>query len=223
MIDHVVRPPLAEPVRSARHRLDGDGWTGLVLGAALVAMALVAGLCYTFSVAVMPNLADADDRTFVATMQRFNDNPVFQVTFTAALVLIPLAVVLQRRLAPGVAVRWTVAALVLYGIVLAVTAGIHIPLNSEIDEAGDPDRIADLADVRNQHEGPWVAWNVVRTLFSTAAVAALGRALFLHGRSTADRKSAASAGEPTWAPPATTFPAASSPSTEPSAQRSSVT
>ena len=35
-----VRNPVAEPVRSARHRVDGDGWTGLVLGAALVAMAL---------------------------------------------------------------------------------------------------------------------------------------------------------------------------------------
>ena len=101
MIDHDVRSPVAEPVRSARHRVDGDGWTGLVLGAALVAMALVAGLCYTFSVAVMPNLADADDRTFVATMQRFNDNPVFQVTFTGALVLTALAAVLQRRHGPG--------------------------------------------------------------------------------------------------------------------------
>ena len=138
MIDHDVRSPVAEPVRSAPHRIDGEGWTGLVLGAALVAMTLVAGLCYTFSVAVMPNLADADDRTFVATMQRFNDNPVFQVSFTGALVLTALAAVLQRRHAPGVAVRWTVAALVLYGIVLAVTFGLHIPLNDEIDQAGTP-------------------------------------------------------------------------------------
>ena len=101
MIDDDVRSPVAEPVRSARHRVDGDGWTGLVLGAALVAMTLVAGLCYTFSAAVMPNLADADDRTFVATMQRFNDNPTFQITFTAALVLTALAAVLQRRHGPG--------------------------------------------------------------------------------------------------------------------------
>ena len=136
MIDHDVRSPVAEPVRSTRHRVDGDGWTGLVLGAALVAMTLVAGLCYTFSVAVMPNLADADDRTFVATMQRFNDNPVFPVTFTAALVLTVLAVVLQRRHGPGIAARWTVAALVLYAIVLAVTFGLHIPLNNDIDQAG---------------------------------------------------------------------------------------
>jgi hypothetical protein len=75
MIDRDLRPPVAEPVRSARHRVNGDGRTGLVLGAALVAMALVAGLIYTFSVAVMPNLAGADDRTFVVTMQRFNENP----------------------------------------------------------------------------------------------------------------------------------------------------
>ena len=196
MIDYDVRSPVPEPARSARHHVDGDGWTGPVLGAALAAMALVTGLIYTFSVAVMPNLAGADDRTFVATMQRFNDNPVFQLTFTGALVLTVLAAVLQRRHGPGVALRWTVAALVLYGIVFAVTLGINIPLNNEIDQAGDPDRIADLAHVRNQFEGPWVAANIVRTLFSTAAVAALARALLLHGRSTADRKARPSAGAP---------------------------
>jgi uncharacterized membrane protein len=104
-------------------------------------------------------------------------------TFTGALVLTALATVLQRRHGPGVAVRWTVAALVLYGIVLAVTVGINIPLNNELDRAGDPDRIADLAHVRVQFEAPWVAANVVRAVLSTAAVAALARALFLEGRS----------------------------------------
>jgi uncharacterized membrane protein len=185
MIDLDVRAPVAEPIQSTRHRGDGDGWTGLALGAALVAMALVTGLIYTFAVAVMPNLADADDHTFVATMQRFNENPAFQLTFTAALVLTALAAVLQRRHGSRVAVRWSLAALGLYGVVLAVTFGINVPLNDELDRAGDPDRIADLAHVRNQFEGPWVAANLVRTLFSTAAVATLARALVLHGRSTA--------------------------------------
>jgi uncharacterized membrane protein len=77
-----------------------------------------------------------------------------------------------------------------------VTVGINVPLNDQIDSASDPDRIADLAHVRNQFEGPWVAANIVRTLLSTAAVAALARAQFLHGRSTADRESRASAGAP---------------------------
>jgi uncharacterized membrane protein len=183
MIDHGIRSSVAEPARSTRHRLDGDGWAGRVLTAALVAMALVAGLIYTFAVAVMPNLAGADDRTFVAGMQRFNDNPVFPLTFTVALVPIVLAAMLQRRDGRGVAMRWTLAALVLYAIVFAVTVGINIPLNNELDRAGDPDRIADLAHVRDQFEAPWVAANLVRAVFSTAAVAALARALFLEGRS----------------------------------------
>ena len=222
MTDLDFRSLEAEPVRSARHRRDGDGRTGLVLGAALVAMTLVAGLCYTFSVAVMPNLADADDRTFVATMQRFNENPVFQVSFTAALVLTAAAAVLQRRHARGGAVRWAVAAVVLYGIVLAVTAGIHIPLNYEIDEAGDPGRIADLAHVRSRFEGRWVAGNIVRTLLATAALAALARALLLHGRNTAARTPEASARERTWASPATMFPASSPAPAEPSVRGRSV-
>jgi hypothetical protein len=42
MIDHSVRSPVAERARSTDHRRDGDRRAGLVLGAAMVAMALVA-------------------------------------------------------------------------------------------------------------------------------------------------------------------------------------
>jgi uncharacterized membrane protein len=179
MIDRDVHPPVAGPARSTRHPA-GDRWAGLVLGAALVAITLVNGLNYTFAVAVMPNLAGADDRTFVESMQRYNDNPVFALTYTVALVLIALAPVLQRRHSSRAALRWTIAALVLYVVVFAVTMGINVPLNYEIDQAGD--RIADFAAVRDQVEVPWVVSNVVRTVLSTAAVAVLARALFLHGR-----------------------------------------
>jgi uncharacterized membrane protein len=205
VIDHDVRSPVAEPARSARRHLDGDGWTGLALVAALVAMTLVTGLLFTFSAAVMPALADADDRTFVEIMHRFNDNPVFQLTFTVALVLTALAAVLQyqRRHSADV-VRWTVATLVLYAIVIAVTFAVHIPLNNDVDQAAEPDRItnlANLAQVRDDVEGPWVAWNIVRTVLSIASVVALGRALLLHGRNTADRKAGPSASSPAWPPP----------------------
>lgn len=182
MTDHDVRSQPAEPALSARSP-DGGGWTGLVLGSALTAMALMAGLFYSFSVAVMTGLAGADDRTFVVAMQRINraiQNPAFALAFAGALVLTALAAVLQRRLGPAGAFSWVIAALVLYGIVLAVTFGISIPLNDGLDRAGDPDRIPDLAGVRRRFEGPWVAWNIVRTLLSTAAVGTLARALVLH-------------------------------------------
>lgn len=155
---------------------------GFVLGTSMVMLALVAGLNFTFSVAVMPNLAGVDDRTFVEVTQRFNENPVFPLTFTLALVLLVLAVAVQRSVASRVAMRWTIAALVLYVVVLAITGGLHIPLNDVISQAGDPDRIKDLATVREDFEAPWVAGNIVRTVVCTAAVAALSRALILHGR-----------------------------------------
>jgi uncharacterized membrane protein len=156
--------------------------TEILLGAALVSLALVTGLTFTFSVAVMPNLAGADDLAFVATVQRYNHNPVFPITFSAALVLLVAALVVQRRHSPGVGVRSTVAGLVLYGLVVAITAVVHIPLNDAIDRAGEPDRITDLAHVRDAFEGPWVVWNIVRTVLSVAAVAALARALLQQGR-----------------------------------------
>lgn len=68
-----------------------------MLGAALIATGVVTGLIVTFSVAIMPNLAGVDDRTFVLISQRFNQNPVFPLTFTVALALTALAPLLQRR------------------------------------------------------------------------------------------------------------------------------
>ncbi|WP_043346922.1 DUF1772 domain-containing protein [Beutenbergia cavernae] len=156
--------------------------TRLVLVATTVVMALVTGLSFTFAATVMPNLAGVDDHTFVVITQRFNENLWFPLSFTAALVLTILATVLQAAVAPGPAVRWVVAALLLYGVVLAITGAVHIPLNEEISGAGHPDQIADLAGVRDTFEAPWVTWNTVRTLFGIAAVAALARALLLHGR-----------------------------------------
>ena len=212
--------PVAEQAESAGRHVPGDGATAFVLGAALVATALVAGLIFTFSVAVMPNLDSADDLTFVVTMQRFNPNPVFPLCFIAALAFTVLSIVLLRRNRP--ALRWSVAGLVLYALVVAVTAGVHLPLNTDLDRAVDSLSTVDLAEIRHEFEGPWVVGNIVRAVFCTAAVAALARALFLHGRSTSGRTSGADVGRPTWAPPAVMFPAHSSPPADPSPSKRSV-
>ena len=57
-----------------------DRSAGIVLGAAVFAMGLLAGLYYFSSIAVMPALTAADDRTLVDAMQQMIDkieNPAF--------------------------------------------------------------------------------------------------------------------------------------------------
>jgi uncharacterized membrane protein len=159
--------------------------TGRVLGLATVGMGLLAGLFYGYACSVMPGLGQADDRTVVDAMQQIDEaiqNPVFFLTFLGAPVLAVWAVVIERRSGSREVLRWTVAALVLCAIAMVVTFAFNIPLNDELMNAGDPARIADLARVRDDFEGPWVAWNIVRTLATTASFGCLARALFVHAR-----------------------------------------
>jgi uncharacterized membrane protein len=175
-----LRPRVTEPARAPSTTT--GGW---VLGAATVATGLMAGLFWTYANSVLPGLGQSDDRTFVAAMQRMNvaiQNPVFVPVFFGAFVLPAVAAVVQRRLGARDALRWTVAAAVLYGLALAITFGVNIPLNDQLDRAGAPDRIADLSAVRDDFEGPWVATNILRAVLSTAALGCLGRALVLFGR-----------------------------------------
>ncbi len=158
-------------------------FTGWVLGAATVAMGLMAGSFYVFGCAVMPALARSDDRTYIEVMQNINDviqNPVFFLGFIGALLLTGAAV---WRLRHERALRsWVVVALVLYGVAFVLTSGVNVPLNDALAQAGDPARIADPARVRDRFEGPWVAWNVVRAVLCTGALGCLIRGLVVWGR-----------------------------------------
>jgi uncharacterized membrane protein len=165
--------------------MPSDARTARVLGPAMVAMGLLAGLFYAYACSVMPGLGRADDRTLVDAMQQINkaiENPVFFATFLGAPVLVAWALVIERRSGSREALRWIVVALGLYAVVFVVTFAFNIPLNNELENAGDPARIADLARVRDDFEGPWVAWNIVRTLAITASFGCLARALFVHAR-----------------------------------------
>lgn len=58
----------------------------------------------------------------------------------------------------------------LYLAAVAITLAVNVPRNDAIKGAGDPDHIGDLAAVRQRFdEARWAAWNLVRTLTSTAA------------------------------------------------------
>jgi uncharacterized membrane protein len=154
------------------------------LVAATVAMALLAGLFYTFAMSVMVGLRRTDDRTFVTAMQWINatiTNGWFAISFLGSVVLSALAAVLHLGGDGRPVVPWIVAALVGYVATFVITMAVNVPLNNQLAAAGDPDRIADLGVVRERFEARWVRWNVARAVTSTAAVGCLGWALVVHG------------------------------------------
>jgi uncharacterized membrane protein len=171
--------PTAAPARTVPTSGGGRRVERVLTVAATVAMGLIAGFFYAYACSVMIGLDRTDDRTFVATMQSINAtvrNAGFAPSFFGALVLsVAAAAVAVRRGSP--ARRPLIAGAVLYAGAFVVTMAVSVPLNDELAAAGAPDRIADLAAVRHDYEGPWVAWNLVRTLLSTGALVALVSAL----------------------------------------------
>jgi len=149
--------------------------TGFVLGAATVAMGLIAGVFYIFACCVMPALARSDDRVYVEVMRNINDviqNPVFFLSFIGALLLTGVSSWQLR----GQPYRWWVwAALAAYALTFLTTVAFNIPLNNDLANMTDP------TAARDHFEDKWVAWNVVRAVLSTVALGCLGRALVLYG------------------------------------------
>lgn len=152
----------------------------LVLLAATLTTGLMAGLYFAFSVAVMPGLAKAGDRTLVDAMQRINVailNGWFTLAFGGALVLGVAAAVLHRSGEGRPALGWIIAGTALYAVSLLITMACNVPLNARLADAGAPSRIHDVAAVRARFESAWVHWNVARTLASTAALGCLAWAM----------------------------------------------
>jgi uncharacterized membrane protein len=157
----------------------------IVLGAAVIAMGLVAGLYFFSTIAVMPALTAADDRTLVDAMQQMIDkieNPAFFLVFLGAPVLAAVALAQARQSGQAKTTAWIVAGLVLYAVMVVITFAVHLPLNEDLKDAGDPARIENLAEVRDDFVTPWVAWDIVRTVASIAGFGALTWALVLRGR-----------------------------------------
>lgn len=90
------RPTAARVTPSVESRAV-DSAPGLALGAAMLAMGLIAGLFYAYACSVMPGLARTDDRALVDAMQQINEailNPVFALSFFGAPVLTAAAAIL---------------------------------------------------------------------------------------------------------------------------------
>ncbi|MGE7388922.1 anthrone oxygenase family protein [Streptomyces sp. NPDC004126] len=169
-------------------RTGTDRVAGLLLGLSTVLIGLMAGLFFAFDVSVMPGLAAGDERTYVTAMQNFNaaidGNGLFGSAFVLALLATAAAAVVEYRKGRRGTAVWVAAAAVAYLVVLVITFAVNIPLNNELAAAGDAAKLTDFAVV-DKFKGTWVTTNILRTLLCTAALAALARALLLHGRATA--------------------------------------
>jgi uncharacterized membrane protein len=158
---------------------------GAVLVAATMTVGLVAGVFALYAHTIMPGLRRTDDRTFVAAFQSIDRaiiNPWFMASFFGGLVLTGLAAVLHLGADQRPVLPWTAAAFVLYLAAVVITLAVNVPRNDAIKGAGHPDRIGDLAAVRQRFdEAGWAAWNLVRTLTTTAAFGCLAWALVEYG------------------------------------------
>ncbi|SDI44786.1 Uncharacterized membrane protein [Actinokineospora alba] len=165
---------------STKRRLAGP-----VLWLATMTVGLIAGVFYAFAISVMPALAKTDDRTFVDTMQNINraiENGAFGSAFLGSFVFTGAAAIMEHRLGRRAAARWVLASFLLYVVAVAITMGVNVPLNQDLEAAGAPASIPDLAAVRAAFEGPWNSAHLVRTVACVLALGCLGRALWLHGR-----------------------------------------
>ena len=153
---------------------------------ATIATGLMAGVFGLYSIAIMPGLEETNDRTFVGAFQQIDTaiiNPLFFMAFFGALVVTGIAAGLHLDKDFRSVLPWIAVAFVLYLAVVVATVAVNVPLNDDIKAAGDPDRIADLARVREQfNETRWVGWNHFRTVATTAAFGCLTWSLVLLGR-----------------------------------------
>jgi uncharacterized membrane protein len=140
---------------------------------AVLLLGLMAGLFYAYAGSVMPGLRRASDRAAVESMQRINvaiQNPLFFLIFVGSLIFTGIAT-FQNIDRTEVFVPVLIA-LVLYVVTLVITGVFNIPLNNQLDRAGDPAQLDDVAAVRAAFFPRWIQLNTLRTLTSTGAFAA---------------------------------------------------
>lgn len=158
--------------------------TTLVLMAATTLTGLMAGLFFAYACSVAPALRKVDDRVYVEVMQRVNaaiQNGVFGLCFLGALVLPALGVGLALLDKANQVALWAAAGLACYGLALVITCTGNIPLNIRLDRAGPAASLVDPDRTRAAFENRWNRFNVLRTLFSMAALVLLGQASVLAG------------------------------------------
>jgi uncharacterized membrane protein len=137
---------------------------------------LIAGVYYTFNVAIVPALRALTGTQHIAAMQAINrkiQNPVFFLSFFGPTLLLPLAAYLHRN---GSQFGLLVAAALLHLLGgNGVTMAGNIPLNERLDRMDVRQLSESEADhIRGEFQGKgsrWMQWHNIRTVTATLATA----------------------------------------------------
>lgn len=144
----------------------------LVIGGTL--SALMAGVYYTFNVAIVPALRVMKPSQHINAMQAINhkiENPLFFVSFFGPVLLLPWAAYLHRGKDQFLVI---VAAAIFYIVgSIGITVAGNLPLNHELDKV-DATKLSDsdAEKIRQEFQGvgsAWMRWHNLRTLATTLA------------------------------------------------------
>jgi uncharacterized membrane protein len=140
---------------------------------AAVGSGLVAGVFFAFSTFVMGGLRRLPAAQGIAAMQSMNKlapTAPFMIPFIGtALLCVGLGISALTRIGDADA-RWQLAGCLLYLAAIVLTGAYHVPRNDALDLV-DP-MAPGAAETWRHYASTWTAWNHVRTLTSTAALAA---------------------------------------------------
>lgn len=150
-------------------------FSDIVIIIAGTAAALMAGLFYTFSIAVNRGLERVGDREFVMVMRAINSeilNPMFFLGFFGTPLLLLLATYMHSE-EGSTSFIFLLAATVLYFTgVFGVTVAKNVPMNNKLAKL-TPETASEeeISGARIAFEKPWVRWNHVRAVSSVLTVA----------------------------------------------------
>ncbi len=153
---------------------------------ALVATGLLAGFFYAYPSSVSPGLQDLSDAGYVRGMQSINEavpNGLFVISFVGAPALLLLATIAHRGTRRFGALLIATLLVVVGG--LLVTFAFSVPLNDDLAETAVREGPGALAQAREDYQDPWNAWNAVRVLACSMALASVGVALTREGATSA--------------------------------------
>ncbi len=147
---------------------------------AVLCVALVTGLVFTFALITMPGIKRLNDREFIRAFQVMDgiiqgNQPLFIIVWAGSVVALLAAAVLGFRQLDGVPQWLLIAATVVYllGVQLP-TIRVNVPLNNELQtlDVSTMDTAA-LSIARQQFEPRWNRWNTFRTVIAVGVTVML--------------------------------------------------